>query len=210
MSKKKDWKKLYQKERKRLSNIRSEMRKIGYDFAQLELPTLKEVEKRGLDFKKLYQKASKLRGAKKIGSIKVVNLDSGEIQTVKVARETFRKESKRKPSIANKILEYINTIPDYREFFNQRARLRARINLIEHKEKLIQIIMSNLKDMGDEYERHLDANMNVISNAIDAIFEDSKEEVVKQSIVELYDVVRADGIMVESDLQDAEDIFDYA
>jgi hypothetical protein len=206
---KKDYKKLYQKERKRLSNVRSELRRKGFDFIELDLPTVKEVESQGLDYKKLYQKLNRIRGAKKIGAIKTVHLDTGEEYTVKEARAASRQSENYNVRAYDRVYSYIQNLPDYREFWNKRARLRARLSLVEHKQRMIQILDSAVRELGIKvYDEMLYERYTMIGELIDGIIQDSQEEVVRHSIISLYKQIQPDGVMVQ-DLHDAEDIDSY-
>ncbi len=206
---KKDYKKLYQKERKRLSSVRSELRSKGFDFIELELPTIKEVESQGMEYKKLYQKLHKIRGSKFIGNIKTVHLDTGEEFTVKEARAVARQSEIYKVQVYDRVYAYIQNLPDYREFWNSKARLRSRISLVEHKERMFQILDSSARDYGIKaYDELLTSRYDVIGELITDIIQDSQESVVRDSIVKLYKQIQPESLMIQ-DLHDAEDIDSY-
>lgn len=206
---KKDYKKLYQKERKRLSSVRSELRSKGFDFIDLELPTIKQIESQGLDYKKLYQGLHKIRGKKKIGDVKTVHLDTGEEFTVKEARAAEKKSEYYKVQVYDRVYAYIQNLPDYREFWNSKARLRSRLSLVEHKERMIQILDSAVRDYGIKaYDELLTSRYGVIGELITDIIQDSQEEVVRDSIIKLYKQIQPDGLMVQN-MYDAEDIDSY-
>lgn len=206
---KKDYKKLYQKERKRLASVRSELRRKGFDFIELDLPTVKEVESQGLDYKKLYQKLNRIRGHKKIGAIKTVHLDTGEEFTVKAARKVSRQSENYIVQVYDKVYEYVQNLPDYRDFWNRKARLKSRLSLIEHKSRMLQILESASRDYGiKSYDELLTSRYDVIGELIIDIIQDSQEEVVRYSIVKLYRQIQPENLMIQ-DLHDAEDIDSY-
>ena len=206
---KKDYKKLYQKERKRLSSVRSELRSKGFEFVELELPSIKEVESKGLDYKKLYQKLNRIRGAKKIAGIKTVHVETGEEFTVKEARAVSKQSEKYNVRAYDRVYSYIQNLPDYLEFWNKRARLRSRMSLIEHKQRMIQILDSAVRELGIKaYDEMLYERYTRIGELIDDITQDSQEEVVRYSIISLYKQIQPDGVMVQ-DMHDAEDIDSY-
>lgn len=206
---KKDYKKLYQKERKRLASVRSELRRKGFEFIELDLPTVKEVESQGLDYKKLYHKLNRIRGVKKIGAIKTVHLDTGEEFTVKEARAVARQSERYNVKVYDRVYAYIQNLPDYLEFWNKSARLRSRVSLIEHKERMIQILDSAVRDYGIRaYDEMLASRFAEIGELIDDIMTDSQEGVVNNSIIKLYNRIEPDESMVQN-MYDAEDIDSY-
>lgn len=206
---KKDYKKLYQKERKRLSSVRSELRSKGFEFVELELPTIKEVESKGLDYKKLYQKLNRIRGAKKIAAIKTVHVETGEEFSVKEARAASKQSEKYNVRAYDRVYSYIQNLPDYLEFWNKRARLRSRMSLIEHKQRMIQILDSAVRELGIKtYDEMLFERYSRIGQLIDEIITESQEDIVRISIITLYKQIQPDGVMVQ-DMHDAEDIDSY-
>lgn len=206
---KKDYKKLYQKERKRLSSVRSELRSKGFDFIELELPTIKEIESKGLDYKKLYQKLNRIRGAKKIGAIKTVHVETGEEFTVKEARAASKQSEYYNVRAYDRVYSYIQNLPDYLEFWNKRARLRSRMSLVEHKQRMIQILDSAVRELGIKtYDEMLFERYSRIGQLINEIITESQEDLVRISIIALYKQIQPDGVMVQ-DMYDAEDIDSY-
>lgn len=202
------YKVLYQKERKRLASIRSELRSKGFDFIELELPTIKEAESKRLDYKKLYQKLNRIRGAK-IAAIKTVHVETGEEFTVKEARAASKQSEKYNVRAYDRVYSYIQNLPDYREFWNKRARLRTRLSLVEHKQRIVQILDSAVRELGIKvYDEMLYERYTSIGELIDDIIQDSQEDVVRHSIISLYKQIQPDGVMVQ-DMHDAEDIDSY-
>lgn len=207
MTRKKDWKKLYKAERARLAKIRSEMRSKGFEL-EIDLPTLKEVELQGLDYKKLYQSLHKIRGRQKIGELPVVHTETGEVFTVKEARAALRAAKAAPVFIIPKVIEFIENLPDYRDFYYGRERV-TRLDLTGAKARMIQLIQSNIDDYGyNNYDAILDKRYDKISESIDIIIEDSKETRVNHSVTLLFKQLRVDEIMVQDQI-DGEDIDSY-
>lgn len=207
MARKKDWKKLYKAERARLVKIRSEMRSKGFEL-EIDLPTLKEVEKKGLDYKKLYQSLHKIRGKKKIATLPVAHTETGELFTVKEARRAAREAKATPVFIIPKVIEFIENLPDYRDFYYGRERV-TRLDLTGAKARMIQLIQSNIDDYGyNNYDAILDKRYDKISESIDIIIEDSKETRVNNSVTLLFKQLRVDEIMVQDQI-DGEDIDSY-
>lgn len=197
----------YSKERKRLNNALREVKKAGY-IPVIELPTVKEMKKKGADFKKEARRLAKIKG-KKVGEIGVVDPDTGEIITLKAARKIIREA----PQIAmiDILLAKFGAMPDYRDFwkknrFVERVDYRSRYNI------LTQIIFDNVKEYGKRaVEKHLERNEEKINIALDEQLHDSDAEDVKRSFVILANLIKMKEFSFSqlAEISDLGEMFDY-
>lgn len=176
----------YRKERDRLVRALREVKKAGY-IPLIDLPTVKEMKKKGSDFGKEARRLAKIKG-KKVGEIGVVDPDTGEIITLKAARKIIREAPR--ITMIDTVLAKFDAMPDYRDFwknnkFVERVDFRSRYNII------VQIIFDNVKEYGERaVEKHLEQNEEKINIALDEQIHDSDAEDVKRSFVILANLIK--------------------
>ena len=207
MKKRMNAKQRYRKERDRLVRALREAKKAGY-IPTIDLPTVKEIEKRGSDFRKEARRLAKIKG-KKVGEIGVVDPDTGEIITLKAARKIIREAPQ--ITMIDTVLAKFDAMPDYRDFwknnrFVERVDYRSRYNI------LAQIIFDNVKEYGKSaVEKHLERNEEKINIALDEQIHDSDAEDVKRSFVILANLIKMKEFSFSqlAEISDLGEMFDY-
>lgn len=207
MKKRMSAKQRYRKERDRLVRALREVKKAGY-IPTIDLPTVKEIEKRGSDFRKEARRLARIKG-KKVGEIGVVDPDTGEIITLKAARKIIREAPQ--ITMIDIVLAKFDAMPDYRDFwknnrFVERVDYRSRYNIIS------QIIFDNIKEYGKRaVEKHLERNEEKINIALDEQIHDSDAEDVKRSFVILANLIKMKEFSFSqlAEISDLGEMFDY-
>nr|DAG64819.1 MAG TPA: hypothetical protein [Caudoviricetes sp.] len=207
MKKRMSAKQRYRKERDRLVRALREVKKAGY-IPAIELPTVKEMEKKGSDFRKESRRLAKIK-RKKVGEIGVVDPDTGEIITLKAARKIIREAPQ--ITMIDTVLAKFDAMPDYRDFwknnrFVERVDYRSRYNI------LAQIIFDNVKEYGKSaVEKHLERNEEKINIALNEQIHDSDAEDVKRSFVILANLIKMKEFSFSqlAEISDLGEMFDY-
>lgn len=186
MAKKIDWRKEYSKERARLQKPFSKLKKAGY-VPEMELPTLKEIDKKSkFDIKKATLKLRKIKG-KSIEKQPVVDVYTGEVITIKQAREKV-KEEKYYPTIGTMqaVLRKLEELPSAKLVYSKTRKKLFWIDIETKASVLYRIVQDLIAELG---EREVDSlyyrNQEQIFNLLDEIPPASDEEDIQQSFANL-------------------------
>lgn len=185
----------YKRLRENLLKSTREVRKKGFDIA-MNLPTLSEAKKdKTLSMRKAINQMKKVSG-KKTSNIKVVLKDTGEIFTLKEARELLNVSYQY--YMKDKILAEIESMPDYRDFYRYKSRRVVRIDFTETKQKVVDIMEDNIKEYGPAvYDAYLEDKINDFHYNVEVTIWDSEEENVRHSLVELISIVKGSPLSFE-------------
>ena len=186
MAKKIDWRKEYSKERARLQKPFSKLKKAGY-VPEMDLPTLREIDKKTkFDLKKATLKLRKIKG-KSFEKQSVVDAYTGEVITVKQAREKV-KEGKHYPTIGTlqAVLRKLEELPSAKLVYSETRKKLYWVDIDSKTSVLYRIVQDLITERG---EREVDAlyyrNQEEIFNWLDEIPPASKEEDIQQSFTNL-------------------------
>lgn len=186
MAKKIDWRKEYSKERARLQKPFSKLKKAGY-VPEMELPTLKEIDKKSkFDIKKATLKLRKIKG-KSVEKQTVVDAYTGEVITLKQAREKI-KDEKHYPTIGTlqAVLRKLEELPTAKLVYSITRKKLYWVDIESKASVLYRIVQDLVSEIG---EKEADAlyfrNQEQIFNLLDEIPPASKEEDIQQSFVNL-------------------------
>lgn len=185
----------YKRLRENLLKSTREVRKKGFDIA-MDLPTLSEAKKdKTFSLRKAINQMKKVSG-KKTGNIKLVLKDTGEILTLKEAREIINVSYHY--YMKDKILAEIERMPDYRDFYRYKSRRIVRIDFTETKQKVVDIMEDRIKEYGLEvYDKYLEDKINDFHYNVEVTIYDSEEENIRNSLVELISIVKGSPLSFE-------------
>lgn len=192
MKKRMNAKQRYRKERDRLVRALREVKKVGY-IPNIELPTVKEIEKKGSDFRKEARRLARIKG-KKVSEIGVVDPDTGEIISLKTARKIIREA----PQIlmVETLLAKFDAMPDYKDFWSGRKHV-DRLDYRSRYNVLAQIIYDNIKEYGKRtVEKHLEQNEEKINIALEEQTYASDSEQVKRSFISLANLIKMSELTI--------------
>ena len=192
MKKRMNAKQRYRKERDRLVRALREVKKAGY-IPNIELPTVKEIEKKGSDFRKEARRLARIKG-KKVSEIGVVDPDTGEIVSLKTARKIIREAPK--ITMIDNLLTKFSAMPDYKDFWSGRKHV-DRIDYRSRYNVLTQIIYDNIKEYGERaVEKHLEQNEEKINIALEEQSYASDSEQVKRSFISLANLIKMNELTI--------------
>ena len=185
----------YKRLRENLLKNTREVRKKGFDIA-MNLPTLSKAKKdKTFSMRKAINQMKKVSG-KKTSNIKVVLKDTGEIFTLKEARETINVSYQY--YMKDKILAEIEGMPDYRDFYRYKSRRVVRIDFTETKQKVVDIMEDRIKEYGIAiYDKYLEDKINDFHYNVEVTIYDSEEENIRNSLVELVSIVKGSPLTFE-------------
>lgn len=185
----------YKRLRENLLKSTREVRKKGFDIA-MNLPTISEAKKdKTFSLRKAINQMKKVSG-KKTGNIKLVLKDTGEILTLKEAREIINVSYHY--YMKDKILAEIEHMPDYRDFYRYKSRRIVRIDFTETKQKVVDIMEDRIKEYGLEvYDKYLEDKINDFHYNVEVTIYDSEEENIRNSLVELISIVKGSPLGFE-------------
>lgn len=206
MSKRITGKERYKKERTRIMSATREARKAGY-IVDIELPTVKQVEKSGKNFASLNRKLGKIKG-KEVGKLKVIDTETGEVITLKEARRIIRET----PTVTmiDTVRDWVDTLPDYRDFYYRRSV--SRIEYASKKNILMQLLDNAVKEEGIRaVENRLTQNEERIKERIDALLYDSDSSVVETSFIAIAVIIKGTQLSMSeaSEISDLGDVYGY-
>lgn len=203
-----DWRKAYSKERSRLLKPFSKLRKEGFE-PQADLPILKELDKRNLsskDFKKLTLKLRKIKG-KDVAKQEAFDISTGEILTIKQAREKIKHE-KTYPTIGalHAVLSKLDELPAAKLVYSKTAKKLFWVDIDSKTSVLYKIVQDLISEYGEqEVDRIYYKNQEEIFNLLDEIPPASQEEDIQQSFVNLAYYLSGGQSL---SMQEAEDLAD--
>ena len=207
MKKRMTAKQRYRKERDRLVRALREVKKAGY-IPNIELPTVKEIEKKGLDFGKEARRLAKFK-RNKVREIGVIDPDTGEVISLKQAR----KEVRETPTVTmiETLLAKFDAMPDYKDFWSGRKHV-DRLDYRSRYNVLAQILYNNIKEFGKrEVEKHLEQNEEKINICLEEQKFASDSDTIKRSFIELANLIKMNVLTPSqlADISDLGDAFDY-
>lgn len=206
MKKRMNAKQRYRKERDRLVRALREAKKAGY-IPTIDLPTVKEIEKRGSDFRKEARRLARIKG-KKVSEIGVVDPDTGEIISLKTARKIIREAPQ--ISMVETLLAKFDAMPDYKDFWSGRKHV-DRLDYRTRYNVLTQIIYDNIKEYGERaVEKHLEQNEEKINIALEEQSYSSDSEQVKRSFISLANLIKMSELTISqlAEISDLGEMFE--
>lgn len=174
----------YSKERARIIRATRRFKKSGLE-AEIDFPTLKEIKNRGQDVSEYLERAKNLRD-KELKNITYYSPETGEEFTYKEATDLVNRPVDF--SIAQTVLEWVESIPDVRTFYRGKHFVKT-IDFRPYKNQMTFLIADAIKENETNFENYLRRHQEEVQHSIEVIQYDSDSSVVQYQIINVTNVI---------------------